>query len=246
MVRYLFDGGEAVIDTAGNTQANYGFTVWTDRTGGTNVTADMMAPDGVTPATVETDSDGEVPYLRGPEEARLLYRDMGTDTRTPWYSAEAVGQALIGLPSGGTSGQILTKASEADYDTEWDTPPGGGSGGATAHAELSGLANDDHPQYLTQARGDARYDTTAEVDGKISSAVAANSSGDRSRANHTGTQTQSTVTGLVTALTSRAEVVSVTTGSEARPTSSTVVIWICPAGVDPANAAGGDLIFEAD
>lgn len=51
-------------------------------------------------------------------------------------------------------------------------PPGtdgSGGGGATDHGALAGLADDDHPQYLNNARGDARYDAT----GTASSAVAA-------------------------------------------------------------------------
>jgi peptidoglycan/xylan/chitin deacetylase (PgdA/CDA1 family) len=38
-----------------------------------------------------------------------------------------------GLPAGGTTGQVLTKASSNPYDAEWDTPsavPSGGAGGA--------------------------------------------------------------------------------------------------------------------
>ena len=34
---------------------------------------------------------------------------------------------------------------------------GGGGGGVTDHGALTGLADDDHPQYHTDARGDARY-----------------------------------------------------------------------------------------
>lgn len=34
---------------------------------------------------------------------------------------------------------------------------GGGGGGATDHGALTGLADDDHPQYHNNARGDARY-----------------------------------------------------------------------------------------
>jgi len=34
---------------------------------------------------------------------------------------------------------------------------GGGTGGVTDHGALTGLADDDHPQYLTQGEGDARY-----------------------------------------------------------------------------------------
>ena len=34
-----------------------------------------------------------------------------------------------GLPSGGTTGQALTKLSDSDYDTGWRTPAGGSGGG---------------------------------------------------------------------------------------------------------------------
>ena len=34
---------------------------------------------------------------------------------------------------------------------------GGGGGGVTDHGMLTGLADDDHLQYLTASRGDARY-----------------------------------------------------------------------------------------
>jgi len=36
--------------------------------------------------------------------------------------------------------------------------------GITAHAGLTGLGNDDHTQYLTNARGDARYHLKATID----------------------------------------------------------------------------------
>lgn len=34
----------------------------------------------------------------------------------------------VGVPAGGTLGQVLTKSSEDDYDTSWQTPSGGGGG----------------------------------------------------------------------------------------------------------------------
>lgn len=39
--------------------------------------------------------------------------------------------------------------------------PGGGGGGVTDHGLLTGLADDDHTQYHTDARGDARYSLLA-------------------------------------------------------------------------------------
>jgi hypothetical protein len=57
------------------------------------------------------------------------------------------------LPPGGTTGQVLTKLSDADYDDDWTTAPAG----VTDHGALTGLADDDHPQYHTDARGDVRY-----------------------------------------------------------------------------------------
>lgn len=42
--------------------------------------------------------------------------------------------------------------------------PVGPTGGVTDHGLLTGLTDDDHPQYHTDARGDVRYYTRAEID----------------------------------------------------------------------------------
>lgn len=39
-----------------------------------------------------------------------------------------VEEAKQAFPAGGTTGQVLTKKSDEDYDTEWQTPQGGGGG----------------------------------------------------------------------------------------------------------------------
>ena len=41
-----------------------------------------------------------------------------------------------GLPSGGTTGQALTKLSDSDYDTGWRTPAGGSGGGTVQSVNL--------------------------------------------------------------------------------------------------------------
>jgi hypothetical protein len=64
------------------------------------------------------------------------------------------GATGAGVPSGGADTYLLAKASATDYDTEWIDPT---TVGVTDHGALTGLADDDHTQYHTNARGDARY-----------------------------------------------------------------------------------------
>ena len=47
---------------------------------------------------------------------------------TPSISIGIPGVPGIGVPGGGTSGQVLTKNSNVDYDTGWSTSTGGGGG----------------------------------------------------------------------------------------------------------------------
>lgn len=75
---------------------------------------------------------------------------------------------------------------------------GGGGGGVTDHGALTGLTpDDDHPQYHTDARGDARYYTESEVDGFLAG---------KSSTGHT--HAQSDISGLVAALAAKSSVFS--------------------------------------
>jgi hypothetical protein len=110
-------------------------------------------------------------------------------------AASATSAATLALPSGGQTGQSLVKASDADHDYEWATT-GGPGGGVTDHGALSGLGDDDHPQYLTEARSNNLHYTKGQVDTLVNNAASQNSAADRNRANHTGTQAISTISGL--------------------------------------------------
>lgn len=73
----------------------------------------------------------------------------------PWANYQPVaGARVVMVPQG--NGYIILGAI--------GTAPAGGGGGVTDHGALTGLGDDDHPQYLNQTRGDARYYTESEVD----------------------------------------------------------------------------------
>lgn len=95
--------------------------------------------------------------------------------------------------------------------------PIAGGGGITDHGALTGLADDDHPQYLNQTRGDARYvqgtdgrltDARTPTDGSVTNAKVAPGAAialsklatdPLARVNHTGTQPAASISDLTEA-----------------------------------------------
>ena len=67
--------------------------------------------------------------------------------------------------------QSLTDEQKLQARTNIGAGTGEGGGGTSDHGALSGLADDDHPQYLNTARGDARYYTEAEMDTALAGKV---------------------------------------------------------------------------
>lgn len=77
-------------------------------------------PKGDTGATGDTGPQGE----RGETGPK---GDTGATGQTGPQGPQGVpGQDGVGVPAGGTAGQVLAKASGTDYDTEWTTPDPGG------------------------------------------------------------------------------------------------------------------------
>lgn len=82
--------------------------------------------------------------LQGPQG---LKGDKG-DTGAPGAKGDT-GAAGVGVPAGGTAGQVLTKTSGADYAADWATPAAGGGGsGPTKLAEYTYNGN---PQAVMQS-----------------------------------------------------------------------------------------------
>ena len=72
---------------------------------------------------------------------------------------QEAGRLIGGVPAGGTTGQILSKKTGSDYDTEWTDAKGGGlpSGGTTG-------------QVLTKTQDGAAWETIRKVPGIIGNA----------------------------------------------------------------------------
>ena len=62
------------------------------------------------------------------------------------------GAAGVGVPSGGTTGQVLKKASNTNYDTEWADESGGGSGDAPVVVTFADLNNPTEAEYTTASQ----------------------------------------------------------------------------------------------
>lgn len=65
------------------------------------------------------------------------------------------------------NGTTWTEAIVIDRTSGAVTFPNTSFGGAADHGTLTGLGDDDHPQYHTDARGDARYYTKAQSDSSL-------------------------------------------------------------------------------
>lgn len=77
-------------------------------TGGTSFTYDSSAPSDPNMGDVWVDSDSGIQYI---------YIDDGDSSQ--WVE---LGLSIAeGIIPGGTTGQVLTKSSNSDYDTEWKT-----------------------------------------------------------------------------------------------------------------------------
>lgn len=132
------------------------------------------------------------------------YLESAMGSRVAAESARDAAEVAVASAASLASGVVRSvNGTTPDGAGNVDIGPGG-EPTVTAHGALSGLGNDDHPQYLNQARGDARYYTKTQSDNNTSSAVASaiatSSPEDRKRANHSGTQEISTIVGLSAAL----------------------------------------------
>lgn len=98
------------------------------------LTPGPVGPAGANGADGADGKDGVIFTPSVSEDGTLSWTNDGSLENPPPVnirgSAGADGQNGVGVPAGGTTGQVLSKKTTADYDTQWiDPPQGGGSGG---------------------------------------------------------------------------------------------------------------------
>ena len=137
----------------------------------------------------------------------------------------ARGSDGVGVPEGGTTGQVLSKASGTDYDTEWTTPSAGPGGGAVSSVnsqtgdvvldadDISDAATTN--KFVTAAEKTKLSNTsgvnTGDQDLSSYATTAALTSGLSGKANTSHTHTASDVTDFTTAVQTAAPAETVTT-----------------------------------
>lgn len=92
----------------------------------------------------------------------ITYTDNTTSTFTVTNGQNGTnGTNGVGVPTGGTAGQVLSKVDGQDYNTEWTTPSGGGPTMQRTVTEISASAT---PSSMISARftPNAQYDGTKD------------------------------------------------------------------------------------
>lgn len=102
-----------------------------------------------------------------------FYRDTGIDLHAEIAAGGSEGGLENYYTKPETDGLLGDKVDSADYSAlevrVADLEANPVDGGVTDHGALTGLADDDHTQYLNNTRGDIRYYTKAQVDTSLSS-----------------------------------------------------------------------------
>lgn len=136
-------------------------SVSTTKIADANVTTAKLADSSVTVDKIAT--------AVGPTNGQLLVYN---GTTLGWTDPTGVPTTLDDLSdvdtTGASDGQSLVYQSGT---STWVPATVTSGGGVTDHGALTGLADDDHAQYHTDARGDVRYYTKSEIDTSLAGKV---------------------------------------------------------------------------
>jgi hypothetical protein len=133
---------------------------------------------------------GIASYSTTPSARTNANLEISTLTGLPFAEFVPIGSVIFQTATGytnATKSRVRSTDTGADYvdfrGTQLYTP----AGEASSHGLLSGLSNDDHIQYHTDARGDIRYYTKAQVDALV---AASGSPGDLNEGSYSFSNSQ--------------------------------------------------------
>lgn len=194
-----------------------------------------------------------------------------TDLKWELFIENTVGPTGEGVPSGGTTNQVLTKVDGTDYNTQWSTPSGLSDGdkgditvstGGTAWAidagavTLSKMANLAASTILGNNTGSpatpiALTATQVRTLINVADGATANSSDATllARANHTGTQAASTISDFSSAADARIAAASINALSDVivtTPSTGQVIKYNGTNWVNDTDATGGGGVSDGD
>lgn len=184
MVNYLYTSKPVIDPVTGNLVADASLQFYAEDDLGHTTPLPVTDVTGLPLAAITTNRLGlHAPFIVADEPVGVL--SDGT------YSVAV--DSPRGMLTAAEAAQAAAEATYAELVAYVEAHPGTGT---VDHGALSGLAEDDHTQYHTDTRGDARYYPREEAATLIAAAVAAAAPANRDRANHTGTQAISSIVNL--------------------------------------------------
>jgi hypothetical protein len=187
------------------------------------IIGDYIAEAGITTAQI-TDFDKAVRKLIPPAQQVTWDSIVGKPNMSQGGTNTNVVKALIaealagftpgsGVPPGGTTGQVLTKVSNADGDADWQSLTGGGDMLASVYDPANKaeqvLTIGDSSSFATSAQGalaDTAVQPAAIANFETTTQLNTRDTNNRNRANHTGTQTASTISDFQTTVSANTDV----------------------------------------
>lgn len=110
-------------------------------------------------------------FLQVEHKADGTLKKAGDISKAKSDAAQALTDAAAAQSAANNAVQSVSAGANVSVDNSDPQNPiisASGVGGATDHGALTGLGDDDHPQYHTDARGDARYYTQSQIDTSLS------------------------------------------------------------------------------
>lgn len=109
--------------------------------------------------------EGAAPAAPAAGQRRLFIDTADHLAKLRGSSGSPVALGAISVPAGGSTGEVLAKASGTDYDTEWIAAPGGGSANLNAFRLGAGVSDDG-----SIATDEFEYDDATSLDAVWSAA----------------------------------------------------------------------------